>query len=579
MRLANRVIDLRTNAAQSTFRIQSGVGRAFREFLNSKGFIEIHTPKLQGGATESGASVFEVNYFGRPTFLAQSPQLAKQMAIASDFGRVYEVGPVFRAENSNTHRHMTEFIGLDIEMAIHEHYHEALHVIDGVFKSIFHTIYTHYRPEVDAIKRYFPHEDLAWLDSTPIIPFTEGLQMLFESGFVEENGQPPKYEDLSRAAELRLGQLVKAKFNTDYYILDKFPASARPFYTMPDPTDSRASNSFDIFIRGQEVVSGAQRIHNPEMLRENMKKKGVKIGAGMEEYLQAFEWGAPPHAGAGIGLERVVFLTLDLGDIRYASWFPRDPKSFPVQATKVEPPHPEADTLKFRISLPEGGMASLADDDKLFPSLGKMIANYGDASNTSWLDDRYQVWRHSDTGAAVGWSPMHGYAIVIGNPLCDESQYFTVISAFLKFLKTQNLRPLWLLVGPEVEAVLAEKLGWSCFSCVAEERVMDPGRNPAKENPDVVRKVRHAKKEGVRIVDVPANEGVPEDIKAKIEIRMNDWKANRKGQQAVSTFNAYFMIRYLQNLSISPNSTHGGIPNIVATSTPKTAMAPSVPWS
>jgi aspartyl-tRNA synthetase len=114
----------------------------------------------------------------------------------------------------------------------------------------------------------------------------------------------------------------------------------------------------------------------------------------------------------------------------------------------------------------------------------------------------------------------------------------------LKFLKTQNLKPLWLLVGPEVEAVLAEKLGWSSFSCVAEERVMNPGRNPAKENPDIVRKVRHAKKEGVKIVDVPANEEVPEDIKAMIEVRMNEWKANRKGQQVVSTFNAYSIIRH-----------------------------------
>jgi nondiscriminating aspartyl-tRNA synthetase len=532
VRQANRVLDLRTSAAQSTFRIQSGVGHAFRSFLDSKGFIEIHTPKLQGGATESGASVFEVNYFGRPAFLAQSPQLAKQMAIASDLGRVYEVGPVFRAENSNTHRHMTEFVGLDIEMAINEHYHEALLIIDGVFKSIFESIYTRHRAEVDTIKRYFPHQDLVWLEETPVIPFTEGLQMLLNSGFVEENGQTPKYEDLSRPAELRLGELVKEKYHTDYYILDKFPASARPFYTMPDPDDDRASNSFDIFIRGQEVVSGGQRIHDPVMLRENMKKKGVKAGAGMEEYLQAFDWSAPPHAGCGIGLERIVFLTLDLGDIRYASLFPRDPKSFPLKPQVVELPHPEADTTKFKIHV-----SSPQDlvDDSTFPSLGKMIANYGDASNTSWLDDRYRIWRHSDTGAAVGWAPMHGYAIVIGNPLSDASQYYTVIMAFLNFIKTQNLKVLWLLVGPEVEAVLAEKLGWSSFSCIAEERVINPGRNPAKENPDVMRKVRHARKEGVKIIDILADEEVPEEIKAKIEVRMNDWRANRNGEQVVSS--------------------------------------------
>ena len=148
VRLNNRIVDLRTAPSQSIFRIQSGICNLFRTYLDAQGFIEIHTPKLQGGATESGASVFELNYFGRPAFLAQSPQLAKQMCMAADFERVYEIGPVFRAEDSNTPRHLTEYTGMDLEMALEEHYHEALDIIDGMFKSLWQGIYDRYQPEI-----------------------------------------------------------------------------------------------------------------------------------------------------------------------------------------------------------------------------------------------------------------------------------------------------------------------------------------------------------------------------------------------------------------------------------------------
>ncbi|KAJ6066766.1 uncharacterized protein N7446_003803 [Penicillium canescens] len=188
-RLANRILDLRTATSQSIFRIQSATCNLFRTALDEREFIEIHTPKLQGAATESGASVFQVNYFGRPAFLAQSPQLAKQMAIAADFGRVYEIGAVFRAENSNTHRHLTEYTGLDIEMSIEEHYHEMLETLDAVIKNILKGIYSKYRREVELIKHQFPSEDIVWLDETPIIRFTDGIKMLNDSGWRSEEGR------------------------------------------------------------------------------------------------------------------------------------------------------------------------------------------------------------------------------------------------------------------------------------------------------------------------------------------------------------------------------------------------------
>ena len=345
VRLSNRIMDLRTAPSQSIFRIQAGVGNMFRSALDDERFVEIHSPKLQGAATESGASVFKVNYFGRPAFLAQSPQLAKQMAIASDFERVYEIGAVFRAENSNTHRHLTEYTGLDLEMSIEEHYHEMMDIIDNVLKKIFHGIYTKYRTEVELIKQQFPSEDLVWLEETPRIPFVDAVKLLNDSGWLNEEGEPiSPLEDFGTRDEIRVGELIKEKYKTDYYILDKFPRSARPFYTMPDAKDPRYTNSFDVFVRGQEIISGGQRIHESKMLEENMRLVGIDP-EDMAEYMEGFRWGAPPHAGCGVGLERIVMLILKLGNIRLASLFHRDPKSFPAKPVVEKLRHPEADTL------------------------------------------------------------------------------------------------------------------------------------------------------------------------------------------------------------------------------------------
>ncbi len=524
----NRIIDLRTSTSQAIFRVNSGICNLFRAFLDSRGFIEIHTPKLQAGATESGSDVFQLEYFGRPAFLAQSPQLAKQMCIAADFEKVYEVGPVFRAENSNTHRHMTEYTGLDIEMALEEHYHEALKVIDEMFKNLFKGIYERYEREMTVIKRQFPHEKLLWLDETPRIPFKEGVRMLKDCGWKGEDGNPPsEYEDLHTRDEIRLGELVKEKYHTDFYILDKFPTSARPFYTMLDPEDDRFTNSFDIFLRGQEILTGGQRIHDAEMLEARMKDQGMKP-RDLDEYMEGFRWGAPPHAGGGIGLERVVMLLLNLGNIRYASLFPRDPKSLPRKPKVLELPHPEADTLN-----PPWDGRGAPDSEHEFPPLEKLIANYGDASNTSWLDDRYQVWRQNETGAAVGFVPTDGFAIIVGDPLCDKSQFVKVMSAFLKWVKNDNdhLKPLWLLVGHDAEEALGTKLGWRTLTCTAEKRE-DPNKaRSIAYDRDVAHKIRHAEREGVKITDVPIKSEVPEDIRKECDERMKDWLANRRGQQ------------------------------------------------
>ncbi|KAF9460844.1 hypothetical protein BDZ94DRAFT_1291011 [Collybia nuda] len=324
-RLNNRVVDLRTQTNQAVFKLQAAIGDLFRKYLGSNGFTEIHSPKLQGAATESGASVFKVSYFKGSAFLAQSPQLAKQMAIAADFERVYEIGPVFRAEDSNTHRHLTEFMGLDLEMTIEEHYHEVMELLDGLFLSIFRGLRERYKDEIQLIGKQFPADEFKWREGpegTLKLTFKEAVDILVEDGVNRELLGDIKY---STDNERRLGRLVKEKYDTDYFIIDKFPMALRPFYTMPDAEDPTISNSYDFFMRGEEILSGAQRIHDPSLLAEKMRSKGVDPDS-MKGYIDAFRMGCAPHGGGGIGLERVLMLFLKLNNIRRASLFPRDPK-------------------------------------------------------------------------------------------------------------------------------------------------------------------------------------------------------------------------------------------------------------
>lgn len=319
-RLDNRVIDLRTTTNQAIYKVEAGVCRLFREHLFSNGFTEIHTPKIINAASEGGANVFKLNYFKTSAFLAQSPQLYKQMAIAADFDKVFTTGAVFRAEDSNTHRHLTEFVGLDMEMAIKYHYHEVLDVIGGLFTSIFKGLEENYSEEIDTVRKQFPSEPFQFLEPALVLEFTEGVRMLNEHGIVMGDE-----DDLSTANEKFLGKLVKEKYGTDFFILDKFPLAIRPFYTMPDPNNSKFSNSYDMFMRGEEILSGAQRIHDTALLTERAKHHGIDLNH-IKSYLDAFRFGCPPHAGGGIGMERVVMLYLGLNNIRKTSLFPRDPK-------------------------------------------------------------------------------------------------------------------------------------------------------------------------------------------------------------------------------------------------------------
>ncbi|GFR50951.1 hypothetical protein Agub_g13271 [Astrephomene gubernaculifera] len=319
LRLDNRFLDLRTPANQAIFRVQSAVCQIFREALLSEGFQEIHTPKLIAGASEGGAAVFRLDYMGMPACLAQSPQLYKQMAICADLERVFEIGPVFRAEFSYTHRHLCEFMGLDLEMAIQEHYFEVLDVIEKLFGAIFDGLATKYAKELSVISSQYPFDIPVF---KPLrLTYPDGIALLQAGGYPEVD----PLGDLNTELERALGRIVKEKYGTDFFILHRYPSAVRPFYTMPCSDDPTYSNSYDVFIRGEEIISGAQRVHDADLLVERATACGIPL-PDIQSYIDSFKLGAPPHGGAGVGLERVVMLYCGLNNIRKTSMFPRDPK-------------------------------------------------------------------------------------------------------------------------------------------------------------------------------------------------------------------------------------------------------------
>merc|ERR1719414_2736076 len=209
-------------------------------------------------------------------------------------------------------------------MTFYESYHEVLDVLDGLFKYMFEQLTTRCAHLITAVNTQYEAQPFVWSAQTPRLTYEEGIQMLRDAN-VEGIPDDTSAYDLSTEHEKLLGGLVRDKYNSDFYMLIRYPLAVRPFYTMPDPTDNKWSNSYDLFMRGEEIVSGAQRIHDPDMLIDRAKAHGIDVKT-LQSYVDSFKMGAFPHGGAGIGLERVVMLFLKLNNIRKTSMFPRDPK-------------------------------------------------------------------------------------------------------------------------------------------------------------------------------------------------------------------------------------------------------------
>ncbi|KAI0019093.1 aspartyl-tRNA synthetase [Xylariomycetidae sp. FL0641] len=327
--LNNPVMHKRAPVQQAIADVRMVVRKLFSEYLDARDFVQFEPPCLIGAASEGGANVFEMPYFDKKAYLAQSPQFYKQYEIAGGRKRVYCIGPVFRAENSNTPRHMTEFTGLDMEMEIEDHYHEVRDMIEGLMIHIFRGLEEKCKEQIDLIRSIYPSEPFLLPEPGKEVrlTFAEGQKLLREEG-PEEYRNVSDDEDMSTPQEKALGALVRKKFNTDFYVLDKFPEGARPFYTIEDPENPKVTNAYDFFMRGQEILSGGQRIHLPDLLEARLRKKGIDpTSHGIKDYVDVFRSaGVPPHGGGGIGLDRVVAWYLNLPSVHLASYYPRTPK-------------------------------------------------------------------------------------------------------------------------------------------------------------------------------------------------------------------------------------------------------------
>jgi nondiscriminating aspartyl-tRNA synthetase len=307
-------LGLRHLRKRALFRLSAEILFGYREYLNQQGFVEIQTPKIVGSATESGANVFCIDYFGRPAYLAQSPQFYKQIMVGV-FERVFEVGPVFRAEKHNTARHTNEYVSLDMEMGFIEDQADVMVMLTGVLRHVFERLRTSCAREVELLGIKVPSIG----DTIPVLRLSEA-QDIISTRFGENcRGEP----DLAPQHEAWICEYADKELGSELLFITRYPTSKRPFYAMPEADDPALTRSFDLLFRGCEVVTGGQRIHRYEQLRENALKWGIQ-DVQIEGYLEAFRYGMPPHGGFGMGLERLLMQLTGLGNLREATLFPRD---------------------------------------------------------------------------------------------------------------------------------------------------------------------------------------------------------------------------------------------------------------
>ncbi len=309
-RLDNRFMDLRREEIKAIFEIKAIMLSAIRRTLEKSGFVEVQTPKILKAGAEGGATLFKLDYFGKNAYLAQSPQLFKQILMSTGLERVYEIAPAFRAELSDTTRHLSEFTSLDFEMAFIQSQDDVMDMVEEMVDSSIKAAMDEGKEQLDIldIELHPPARPY------PRLTFEEAKAMLEERGKKVEN-------DLDTEGEKMLGEIMAERGHDAYFIVE-YPEEEKPFYIMEKP-GSPWSYSFDLEFKGQELASGGQREHRPNMLEERMKKKGLNP-EDFEFYLRAFRYGMPPHGGVGLGIERLIQKALGLDNVRETTIFPRD---------------------------------------------------------------------------------------------------------------------------------------------------------------------------------------------------------------------------------------------------------------
>ncbi len=311
--LALRPVTVRNLRQRAVFRVQAAISGAFREYLDSQGFTEIHTPKIVHAGAEGGSNIFRLSYFGRKAFLAQSPQFYKQTMVGS-LERVYEVAPVFRAEKHATARHLNEYTSLDCEMGYLDSFVDLMELETGFLRYCMAALKERCAKELALLGVELPE-----IGEIPAVPFEEAKRLASEA-----YGRPIRDPfDLEPEEEHLIGRYWKEKTGSDFVFVTHYPSKKRPFYAMDDPDDPRYTLSFDLLFKGVEITTGGQRIHDYQQQVEKMEKRGMDP-AEFESFLMIHKHGMPPHGGMGIGLERLTMQLCGLENVREACLFPRD---------------------------------------------------------------------------------------------------------------------------------------------------------------------------------------------------------------------------------------------------------------
>ena len=312
-RLNHRFMDLRKPEIRAIFELKAMMVELIEECVRENGFNQVYTPKINAAGAEGGAELFKIQYFDKPAFLAQSPQLYKQILMSTGLDRVFELGPAFRAELSNTNRHVTEFISFDGEMSWIENEEEVMAMIETIVDHVLTGLKERGKKQLEILGKEIKVPARPY----PILTYSECLRMVQDAGLPLKEG-----DDLGTEGEKIIGDKMAEK-GVELYFIAEYPEEAKPFYIM-EKDGTPYSFSFDLDYKGQEISSGGQREHRYDRLVARMEKKGLNP-ADFEFYLEAFRYGMPPHGGWGIGIERLLVKMLDLGNIREAILFPRDP--------------------------------------------------------------------------------------------------------------------------------------------------------------------------------------------------------------------------------------------------------------
>ena len=318
-KLSLRPISLRNVRERAKFKIQEGIVRGFRDYLLSRDFTEIRTPKIVARGAEGGSNVFKLEYFNKKAELGQSPQFYKQTMVGV-YDRVFEAAPVFRAEKHNTTRHLNEYTSLDFEMGYIDSFRDVMDMETGMLQYVMKLLEQDYKKELDMLGVTLPE-----VGRIPAVRFDQAKELV--SRKYDRKIRNPY--DLEPEEELLIGRYFQEEYGSDFVFVTHYPSKKRPFYAMDDPEDPKFTLSFDLMFRGLEVTTGGQRIHDYREITAKMEKRGMDP-EDIASYLMIFKYGMPPHGGLGIGLERLTMRLLDEQNVREASLFPRD-------VTRLEP--------------------------------------------------------------------------------------------------------------------------------------------------------------------------------------------------------------------------------------------------